>query len=771
MVWLIRRLRPWEGWDTFLPLLGMVLCLPAAVVTAEWVPGDGGLVPLALFALLMGRWLALRENWGWPVWLLLGPSYGLLAALYVAAHTLPLLPRSSEAASDFALRWLVWLEAALTGGTNDDPDIFLFYTALLCWGAILLVAWAFYRRRRPLLALLPSITLTALTVFYSRQGVGWLVCQLACGILLLALGNLIHTRLVWEATGVDYASGLRSDVLIVAGAIAFAVALFSLLGPQFSVRRFSDWFWRTFASPSTQVEETMDRLFGSVPLSGERPPGGGGGPMGASSYLPQSRLLGGRPDLLDEVVVVVWTDEPPPPPDDVPSATVRDIPYHYWRGVTLDHYSGLGWAMTVDSREEVMGDLSLSSPPAYREVTQRFEFTAPHGDTLYGMNTPVWVGEPVEALWRGPGDLARLASEIVSYTVISRLPTPTANDLRTTSSAYSDQIRERYLQLPETVPPRVIDLAWEVVADGETVYERARLLERYLRAYPYSLEVERPPEDRDVTDYFLFGVREGYCDYYATAFVVMARAVGIPARLASGYLGGQYDSSSGVYLVRQNRAHSWPEVYFPGWGWIGFEPTAARAVTELPEEVPLSEDVLPRPTGPPARVVRRRWRVIGLGLATLVGVGLTATLWLHYHRRKNALVVTLPLVWSRVGRDGTRLGLPPDPALTPREYAVMLAAELCARAERARRWQGHWMGMAERSGGVLEHLAALYTLHTYGGKQVEAMDRTALQGIWEQLYRSLRWFRWLGWAQRITGGHGTFSRRGRAFGSESPKVA
>jgi transglutaminase-like putative cysteine protease len=641
---------------------------------------------------------------------------------------------------------LDWLEAAVTGGTSDDSDVFLFYVALLCWAAVLLTAWAFYRRQRPLLALLLSITLTALIVFYSRQGVEWLVGELGCGILLLALGNFVRARRAWEATGVDYAPGLSFDVLVVGGAIAAAVAMFSLLGPQFSVRRINDWFWRTFSDSSAQVEETMDRLFGGVSLSGERS-GVGQGPGGASSYMPQSRLLGGSPELLDEVVMVVRTDEPPPlPPADIPIPE-REVPRHYWQGVTLDYYSGRGWVAKVDSREEVEGELPLLPPPDYREVTQRFEFTAHHGDTLYALNAPAWVGELVVAVWHNPGDLVRLASEVTSYTVVSRLPMPTANDLRAVPPVYSDEIHERYLQLPETVPTRVVELAQEVVAEGETVYERARLLERYLRGYPYSLEVERPPGGWDVADYFLFGVREGYCDYYATAFVVMARAVDIPARLASGYVEGRYELARNAYLVRENDAHSWPEVYFPGWGWIRFEPTAARAVTALPEEATLPDAGVPEPTGPPARVVRARWRRIGLWAATLVGGWLAVTLWQYYRRRRAARVVALPLVWSWVGRRGARLGLSPDPALTPQEYAAALAAELRARAGLTRWWRNRWMKLAGQGGAALEHLAVLYTLHTYGGRWTTATGEGAARDVWARLSRPLRWFRLLGWVQ------------------------
>ena len=760
VVRIVKWLQPREGWGVFLLLLITVMCLPAAALAAEWVPGDEGLVPLALIALVVGRWLASREEWGWSVWLPVGGSLGFLSALSAASHVVIFLPGGGEAAFDFAQRWVVWLKAAFSGGRSEDPDIFLFYAALLCWGTVLLAAWAFYRRQRPLLALLPPALLSAITVFYSGRGILWLIGELGCGILVLAAGNLTHARQTWEAAGVDYATDLGLEVMAVAMAVAVVFVAVSLVGPLVSARRIEDWFWRTFREPSTQVEDTAERLFGGV-----APPdplwrgGAGGGRGGASSYLPQSRLLGGRPELLDEVVMVVRTDEPPPPPPvDFPTAVRPATPRHYWRGMTLDHYSGRGWSTTVDAREEVVGELPLPAPPAYRDVTQRFEFIAPHGDTLYALNAPVRVEAPVEAVWRtfplsssigvDGGDLVGLASEALSYTVVSRLPAPTADDLRAVSPLYPNEIREHYLQLPDTFPQRVVDLASEVVAGGETVYERVRLLEHYLRAYPYSLEVERPPEERDVTDYFLFDVREGYCDYYATAFVTMARAVGIPARLASGYVGGEYDYAAGAYLVHQFNGHSWPEVYFPGWGWLGFEPTGAQAVTELPREVSLSEEALPDPTGLPARVVRFRWRMAGLGVAALAGVGLATVLVFRWYRRQKVLVVTLPLVWSWVGQRGAHMGLSPDPALTPQEYAVALAAHLRARAERARRRRTRWMGLARQGRIALERLAALYSAQVYGGPQALATDEQAVRGLWTRLRGPLRWFGWLGWAQR-----------------------
>lgn len=155
-------------------------------------------------------------------------------------------------------------------------------------------------------------------------------------------------------------------------------------------------------------------------------------------------------------------------------------------------------------------------------------------------------------------------------------------ELRAASTDYPDTIRARYLQLPESVPERVRLLAAQLTKEERTAYDKARSIEAYLRSYPYDLDVPEPPDDRDVADYFLFDLKKGYCDYYATAMVVLARASGLPARFVSGYAPGSYDAERARYIVRELNAHSWAEVYFPGIGWIEFEPTAAQPEIERP---------------------------------------------------------------------------------------------------------------------------------------------------------------------------------------------
>ena len=90
-----------------------------------------------------------------------------------------------------------------------------------------------------------------------------------------------------------------------------------------------------------------------------------------------------------------------------------------------------------------------------------------------------------------------------------------------------------------------------------------------------------PPEGlSDVADYFLFDLQRGYCDYYATAFVVLARLAGLPTRFVTGFAPGNWSMNEQLWIVTEADAHSWPEVYFPEVGWVPFEPTGGRPALE-----------------------------------------------------------------------------------------------------------------------------------------------------------------------------------------------
>ena len=132
-----------------------------------------------------------------------------------------------------------------------------------------------------------------------------------------------------------------------------------------------------------------------------------------------------------------------------------------------------------------------------------------------------------------------------------------------------------YLALPRYYAPRVSDLAHVLAGNEPTQYAKALALEAYLRDLPYSYQVQPLPGGGDAVEQFLFDMRQGYCTYYASSMAVMARILGIPARVAIGYATGEYDPATRTYIVRESDAHAWPELYING-QWLPFEPTPIR---------------------------------------------------------------------------------------------------------------------------------------------------------------------------------------------------
>ena len=185
-----------------------------------------------------------------------------------------------------------------------------------------------------------------------------------------------------------------------------------------------------------------------------------------------------------------------------------------------------------------------------------------------------------------------------------------------------------YLALPDTITQRTRDLARELTADEPTMYAKATAIEEYLRQIPYDLEISAPPEGvTDVADYFLFDLRRGYCDYYATAFVVLARLSGLPTRFVTGFAPGSWLPNEQQWVITEAEAHSWPEVYFPEVGWVRFEPTAYRPQEPrigLPDSSDLVGAAVPFEPLPPPEPLRA-W--LPLWWAALVAVPLVAVAW------------------------------------------------------------------------------------------------------------------------------------------------
>lgn len=263
---------------------------------------------------------------------------------------------------------------------------------------------------------------------------------------------------------------------------------------------------------------------------------------------------------------------------------VRSPVASYWRGQVLEIYDGRGWSepslgsfVLVDSR----GNIRFRDTPPPAEGTgryvQTFYLRASQPNAVFTGYSPGYVVALDPRNDRGaPGPNGLPAVD--SYRVISSLPSATPASLR---QDQADASYRQGLKLPASVPTRVKDLALSVTAGAASDYDKAARLEGFLRtAYTYDLRVQPLPPARDAADSFLFERQSGYCSQFATAMAVMARLVGLPSRVATGYVPGTYDSLAGVYTVRRQDAHAWVEIKFRDHGWVPFDPTPRPDIAE-----------------------------------------------------------------------------------------------------------------------------------------------------------------------------------------------
>jgi transglutaminase-like putative cysteine protease len=770
------RLRPRGGWLPFLLLLVALLCTPAALYHGATDPA-GTEAPLLLtpLAVILGLRVAHSRLSARAAAFLGGLLGAILVPVFVGRLLPPLgllwreigytfdwlsqgaqamagrpAPFASVAASvwqqlnDLGARLWWWGQTVAAGGQVQDKIIPLLTAALLAWTLALFATWQIYRRRAALVGLLPSGGIATLVAFFSA-GIAtfYLILFLFCSLSLFAICHFWAQRDRWEQTGTDYPGELGLELVLTLGpSLALLLALAALF-PSIYPHPLRDAFWDWMEEPWSEVERVAERVFG--PIETGYPRRGAGAASGGE--LPRAHLLGAPPELSETVVLYVDTNDPPPPrPDQEEVAeALQAPPRRYWRSKTYAIYTGRGWENgPLESRIVTPNrPLDPDLPPGF-DLLQQFRIVAAHDGSIYAVNAPQQVDRLMEAWWRAPDDLVQLDAEVESYTVISRPPAPTIAELRAGSpitATLPPDLADRYLALPDTIPQRVLDLAQDVAGSAATRYDRARAIEQFLRAYPYNLDLPQPPSDRDLVDYFLFDLQEGYCDYYASAMVVMARAVGVPARFATGYAQGSYDHEQGRWVVTEQDGHSWVEVYFDGIGWVEFEPTAGLPGLERP-----GGQGLPEPPGLPLPARDTRWweRIPWplLGLAALMVLLVAAIAWLWRPRRVRTLAAA-DLVrdrYARLLRWGSRLGHPPRDGQTPYEYGATLNDALGARGRRSSLRQIR-QATVEAPPDV-ERLTQGFVRTQYSPEPVAEREGWQIRDLWRRLRRWL-WWLWL----------------------------
>ena len=279
-------------------------------------------------------------------------------------------------------------------------------------------------------------------------------------------------------------------------------------------------------------------------------------------------------------------------------------PVHYpllrWRGIALTNFDGRRWTSSDTARKTILPGSDGWITLATRADMEGRPATQVHflallqplaSDALFAPaqvfalrgNFASDAGTYTEAIRRSllsvdsEGSIyndSRNLSQI-RYEGVSLLPVARPVEARSAGTDYPPEIREIYLQLPPELNPRIPGLAQQITAGANNPYDKAIALESYLRGnFAYTLNLTGEP-GADPLAHFLFETKAGHCEYFASAMTVMLRTLGIPSREVNGFLPGEYNDVAGDYIVRESDAHSWVEAYFPGSGWVTFDPTPA----------------------------------------------------------------------------------------------------------------------------------------------------------------------------------------------------
>ncbi len=740
-----------EGWTSLALLLLMLLMVVWSAVAAEWTKGLTILPWITTVAVLVGLILAKARRIPSFIAHLLSLIVGsvVVALLLNMVFSPPLVPawlvsrapnlvEKMRLISQLALQWFADPSGAEPWLSNF---MFVFNLAGLSWLLSYTSSWFVFRSHWAWGAVVPAGVACLVDIYYAPPRlVFYFILYLLFALLLVVRIHVYTRQTMWRKADVNYnldvdLSFLRDGLLI--SVLALLLAWTVPVAAQNP--RLTD-FWESFQEPGDKVRTMWNRLFTSLNYRGRS----------TLVEFGRTMVLGGAVNLANIPILEVQATEP-----------------HYWMAVAYDTYTGSSWINT-DASEVVLpsGSRGLSPVPysAQRELTSTVRMLDPGEDLLFFAGQPLTSSLSARAsltyVPTSDGDRAMETSMLSalstlgrnqSYTISSLVSRATPNQLRRAGTDYPLWVEQRYLQLPTRLPARLRRLSSELTAGAQTPYEQAEAIQSYLRRITYDQYISAPPPGEDVVDWFLFDNRRGYCDYYASAMAVLCRASGIPARIAQGYTSGEYEPGTRTYRIRQLDAHAWTEVYFPGYGWVPFEPTSSEPLITRPQETES-----PVPLGPLGELVTSRFEeedkygvdeiaggdedimditvaqnspwyrtVLGLAVGLLAALAVAALTLLAWWYASLRGLGPAARVFEQMRRIGRLLGVRYQLHQTPVEYGESLIAKLKAGHDEARR------------------LVVLYVKQCFSRTGLDDAEEAELGERWQVLRSSM-------WRQALT---------------------
>jgi transglutaminase-like putative cysteine protease len=683
-----------EGWSAFAFLSLALIMVTWSINEAGYDESLGHLVFVTIGGIAASLFLV-KSRLPWFLAHLISLVYGIAWNAWIISHQLPPTFTARDKLLELGYRIGSWFQQSVLGGEiGTDPLMFTVVMSILFWVMAYFAIWFSFRAHSLWAALTPSGVTLLLNLYYGPDRISFiLVPYLLFTLLFVVRYNLYAQEAGWQKRRVRYDTDIVYTFLRYGAILAVVTITVAWVLPAAAASERAELVWSRFREPWDRLKDEWVRLFSTLQSERVEPNYGG---FGGSLEL-------GGPVSLGNVTLM-----------DVQATAGR-----YWRAATYDTYDGRGWTtgdidtIVLDAGEEPGDHIEYE---ARRTVTQTFTLYMPGATQLFGLSQPLRFSIPIRAsiVQVAPeGDASQVDTLTMihsrytlknaeSYMVISTIAMAEEAAMRLAGDNYPEWT-ERYLQIPDNLPQRVRDLAQEVTANYDNDYDRAAALQAYLREIPYNEQIQEPPRDVDRVDHFLFDMREGYCNYYASAMVVMARSLGIPARLAAGYARGDWERDAQAYRVRQHHSHAWVEIFLPRFGWIEFEPTANEPVIVRPRTVaapdrPL-DDVQDRPywedyldpdlyeEGGPFDRERfeqmlaeqrrqdriRTWTRVG-GVASIAIVIILLAWW--QGRRRMDEVRPARAYYDRMIRRGDFFGCKMKLSHTPNEYGAQLSRSL-----------------------------------------------------------------------------------------------
>jgi transglutaminase-like putative cysteine protease len=595
-----------KTWDWLAAFLLIILLQIAAarLVTTLWTPDLNLVMVVTFFGTILG--LMLGRSIFKRIWVfLLALTYGTILVTWQLGLTIGPEIRWHDRLVDLWGRLNLVIQELLNHKAITDNLLFLCLMAVLFYALSIYSGVVLVRETNPWKVIIPGgVAAFVINSFDALLTVRSLYLAVYLLVALFMISRLAYLKntVKWSDTHTHTSPDIGFELSRVALVVSLVVVLFAWNLPVVagSIKPVAS-LWQATSRPWLSLKDHFSFMFASLRSSAST----------VQNYYSDTLSLGLGSQLGDSVVMEVVAPTSPP------SGT-----RYYWEARAYDTYNNYIWSSSLQDYENLSGgSKDLNQPGVDLRPKVTFIFSPYQTITnIFSVPEILWTSLPTRAYMENNTDGTVNLSALISksnvrpgeqYTVRSAMDAVTIKQLKEAGTDYPLWVLSEDLQLPDDITPRTKELAVSITQGLTTTYDIANAVTQYLRTnIQYDQAIDAPPARQERIDWFLFDYQKGFCNYYASAEVVLLRSVGIPARLAVGFAqgerqpgtekalpagssvyAGEPQTTSSVYLVRQKDAHAWPEVYFPNIGWVIFEPTVSQSTLSRPSGEPIASDL------------------------------------------------------------------------------------------------------------------------------------------------------------------------------------